>query len=115
MHNPRLVCGGQGARDLRGHVERRMQLDPRDHHHPQRLSVNELGGDEMFPLKLTDFINGEDVRVVEGRSGARFLLKSQHSFAILSEYLWQQFERALAPKPRVLGEVTLSHPARAEW
>src|SRR5262245_9094030 len=108
------VCGGQGARDLRGHVERRTQLDPRVHKRPQRLPVDELGGDEMTPFKLPDLINGEDVRVVESRSGARFLLKSQRSLAILSESLWQQFERDLAPEPRVLGQVNLSHSARAE-
>src|SRR5262245_53692587 len=113
MHDPCLMCGGYGGRDLSGHVECRKQLDARAHEHPQRLSINELGDDEMTPFNLPDLINSEDVRMVEGRSGARFLLKSQHSLAIMSEFLRQQFERDLAPEPRVFCQVNLSHPARA--
>src|SRR5262245_55684642 len=99
MHDSGLVGRCERARDLCGNVERYAQIDLRGHQLPQRLPVNELGDDEMPHFKLTDFINGEYVRVVEGRSGARFLLKTQHSLAILSEFLRQQLERDLAPEP----------------
>src|SRR5262245_7800012 len=68
----------------------------------------------MPSFKLPDLVNGEDVRVVEGRSSARFLLKAQHALAILSEFLRQQFERDLSPESRILGQVNLTHSARAE-
>ena len=52
--------------------------------------------------------------MIEGRCRARFLLKAIHSLTILGELSRQKLERYLATEPRVLGQVNLSHPARAE-
>ena len=30
----------------------------------QRLTINELCGDEVMPVHLADFVNGEDIRVI---------------------------------------------------
>src|SRR5262245_47848544 len=114
MHDPGGVRFGQGAGDLNGDVQRLAQF----HGAPckalaQSLPVNKFFGDEMavpgFCLDLIDLKNGDDVRMVKPRGGARLLFEALHPLSIQSELLRQEFERQLASESRVLGEVNFSH------
>src|SRR5437762_6655556 len=68
----------------------------------------------MQPVNLSDFINRDDVWVIERGGGDGFALKATHSFAVLSKLFGQQLERDLASEPLVVRQINLSHPARAE-
>src|SRR5262249_20980267 len=78
----------------------------------------ELGGDKVPPaglrIRLTDFVNGEDVWMIERGCGASFLLEAADSFPILSETRQQQLERHWTVELRVARQVNHSHPARSD-
>ena len=56
----------------------------------------------------------DDVGVVERRRRARLLLEALQAVRVLRERRRQHLDRDLAPEPRVLRPVDLSHPAGAE-
>src|SRR5262245_4158463 len=68
----------------------------------------------MNTLDFADFKNGDDVRMIESRSGARLLLETAQSFAILRELFRQQLERDFSAAPHVFGEIYFPHPAGAD-
>ena len=70
MHDTRAVRGVEGARNLRADFgdscERHRALEER----PQRRAVDQLLDDEVVAFRgLADFVNDNDVRVVQGRGG----------------------------------------------
>jgi hypothetical protein len=77
MHNPRLVRRHQRGRYLRGDVERlvHLQVAGARQQRAQRLAVNELRGDEVMAVGFSDFVNGQDVGVIEGGRRLRFLFE----------------------------------------
>src|ERR1044072_2016870 len=52
--------------------------------------------------------------MVEGRSGACFLLKAAHPVVALHDIVVQQLERHLAPQPLVLRQVNFAHSTCAK-
>jgi hypothetical protein len=68
---------GERAGDLRADVERGRHVDAaRGRRLAQRRPLDVLGGDEAAAVLLADLVDGEDVRVVQGRGGARLLLEA---------------------------------------
>jgi hypothetical protein len=63
---------------------------------------------------LTDFVNGDDVRMIERGSRFRLLHEAAHAFLVLPELRREQFERDLAVEPHVLGKINLAPPTCAE-
>src|SRR5215475_11005449 len=61
-----------------------------------------------------DVVNREDVRVVERRGGAGFLLEAEQTVRILGELGGQDFDGDLATESRVFGQIDLAHSACAE-
>ena len=51
----------------------------------QGLAFEELHDDEGLTVFLVDLVDGADVGMVQGRSGARFALKAIQGLAILGE------------------------------
>jgi hypothetical protein len=49
---------------------------------PQGLAFDKLADDEMALVYLADLVNGDDVRVVERRSCARFLFEAPHPLGV---------------------------------
>ena len=109
------MCCCQCIRNLNGNVQRDEQTHPRRLHLlAQRLTINVFGDDEVRLVRPADFVNGEDVRVVERRGRTCFLREAAHTFSILCKLGWQQLDRHLATQARVLRQINFTHAARAD-
>src|SRR5215813_532360 len=115
VDDSRRVRDGQGVTDLSGDIERPSQFQrPAGHQLPQRPALDILGRDEMDARSHADFVNGDDVRVVEPGGGFGLLYKAAQAVDVLRELRRQQLERDLAFEARVQGEVDFAHPALAQ-
>ena len=52
----------------------------------QRLSLNEFGGDVVQPVLRADFMNGQNVGMVQGGCSIRLVLESTEPLAIVCEF-----------------------------
>jgi hypothetical protein len=43
---------------------------------PERLSIEKLHGDKRLAVVFADFINGANIRMVQGRSSLRFTVEA---------------------------------------
>ena len=80
----------------------------------QRLTLNKLGGNEMRAVCLADFINRQDVGVIECRRGSCLSLKSPQVFRVVCQFVGQNFDGHLAAQIQVLRQINFAHAARAE-
>ena len=82
----------------------------------QCFAVDKLSGDELFGVDLVDFVDGENVWVVERRRCFGLLHKSSHAIAglIVDHVRRQNFQCDFAIEFGVVGEVNLTHATRTE-
>src|SRR5262245_16754980 len=84
----------------------------------QSLALDEFFGDEMqgagFALYPADFVDSNNVRMIERGRGFRLLLESAHAVAIRCEFRRQQFERDMASERGILSQEDLTHSARPQ-
>ena len=80
----------------------------------QGYAVNELHGDEVHAVALADLMDGRDVRMIERRRRLRFLNKTPHPVLIGGQVGRKNFQRNFPIEFRVLGQIHLAHPARAD-
>src|SRR5262249_19924375 len=108
MDDPGGMSRRERPGDLHGDVERWGQFHPAVRQLlAERLTVNELGGDEMCLADFPDVVNREDVRMIERGGGARFPLEAMHAVLISGEASGEQFERDLATEPGILLQINL--------
>ena len=116
MKNAGVVRGGERVghadRDI-DHVGDRHWL-MRRHSIAQRLSFDVLRGDEVTIGVFADFVNRQDVRMIERRGSTRFALKSAHPFFVVGESFGQKFECDFALQRGVFGEIDLAHSAHTD-
>jgi hypothetical protein len=60
---------------------------------------------------LANFVNGQDIRVIQSGRGLGFLLEPSQAIGILRVLWRQEFQRYTAAKPDVLRQVYLAHSA----
>ena len=109
------VGGFERLADLHDDIEYRAQcqvaiLEQR----AQRLAFDVFGRDEINFARAVYFINRENVRMVERRGGAGFVLKAAHAFGVAREIGAQDFQRHQAPQPRVARQINFAHAAFAD-
>ncbi len=63
---------------------------------------------------MADFVDGDDVRMIERAHRASFLFEATNAFGGFSEFGRKDFERDFATEPRIEGEIDLTHSASAE-
>ena len=80
----------------------------------QRLAFEQLRHDVGHAVVHADVVDREDVRVIQRRSGARFLLEALKPAGIGRGVRGKNLDRDVAPEPRVAGAIDLAHPAGAE-
>ena len=115
MDDALLVSGGQSVCDLHGVVERCAYRDGTTAHSlAQRLAFEQLRHDVGHAVVHADVVHREDVRVIQRRSGSRFLLEALKPAGIGRGIGGKNLDRDVAPKPRVATAIDLAHPARAE-
>ena len=65
----------------------------------QRFAFDELRHEESRAVVIADFVNGEDVRMIERRGGARFVQEAVHPLRIAGEFGRNTF--SATDRPRV--------------
>jgi hypothetical protein len=63
---------------------------------------------------LADVVHREDVRMVQRGGRARLLLEAKQPVRIAAELDREDFDRDLAPQPRVAAPIDLAHTSGAE-
>ncbi len=67
----------------------------------------------MLAVRLADFEDGDDVRMIERRRGAGFLFEAPNALGIARIVCGQDFQRDLASQARVGRQIDLAHAAAA--
>ena len=118
-------AGGVGRGDRVGGLgqvlERALQIGAaRVDHLPQGFSLDDLHCDEMDRRPaavrdgLRDLVNGEQVGMVQRRSGARFLDEAGETVGVAGHRFRQHLDGDGSPKFRIVGAIDLAHPAATE-
>ena len=63
---------------------------------------------------LADLVDRDDVRVVQGRGGARLLLEAGEPARVLRKLFGKDLQRHLAAQAQVGGNVNLAHTSGPE-
>ena len=114
MNDACFMRGAEGVSRLDSDVEHLAQLHARALHAlAQSFAIDELGGDKVDASIFTDFVNGEDVWMIESRSGFGFLYEAAHTLLILCDIRRQNLQSDGAFKFGVLSQIDFTHPARA--
>src|SRR6202790_2156403 len=80
----------------------------------ERHPVQELHHDERTIDVLADFVNGADIRMVEGRGGTRLAAETCQDLRVLLQIVGQKLQRNETAQLQVLGFIHHTHPATAE-
>ena len=115
MHDAAAVSRRNPFGDLQGVADgaarrQRTSLEPR----PERLAVNQLGGDEGGAAIAAEVEDREDVRVRELRHAHRFPFEPRAGIRIVRELPGENLDGDLTVQPRIEGSIHLSHSAFAE-
>ena len=115
MDDALLVSGGQAVCDLNGVVERGAHRDGSAAQSvAQRLALEQLRHDVGRAVVHADVVHREDVRMIQRRSGSRFLLEALKPAGIGRGVRGKNLDRDVAPEARVAAAIDLAHPSRAE-
>lgn len=68
----------------------------------------------MERRRAIDIVDRKNVRVIQRRGGARFLLEAAQSVGISRECRRQNFDRDIAHEPRIARSIDFAHAARAD-
>ena len=80
----------------------------------ERLALEELGDQIRNPALAADVVHRKDVRVAEGRGGARLGLESTETVRVRRELAGEHLDGDIAPETRIAAAVHFTHSARAE-
>src|SRR5271157_2268834 len=80
----------------------------------KRLTLQQLHGNKVPAVILSDFVNGADIWVVQRRRRARFALKPLQRKRIFFRLGGQELERDMPTEVDVLGFVDHSHSSAAQ-
>ncbi len=80
----------------------------------QRVALEQLHDDELPPGVLADVVHGADVRVVEGRGGARLALEPFGRGAIRGQRGRKELDGDRTSEANVFPSIDDTHPAAAQ-
>jgi hypothetical protein len=80
----------------------------------ERLSLDQLHGEEAPPLRLLDPVDRRDVGMVERRQQLRLAPETGETLGVGGEGLGQQLDRDVATELGIAGAIHLAHTALAE-
>jgi len=81
----------------------------------QSLAVEKFHGDEVAAFEFVNFVDGANIRVIQGGGGLRFTLETFQSLRVAGEIFGEKFERDEAAELGVFGFVDDAHSAAAEF
>ena len=115
MHDPGAVGFREAVGGLRGDAEEHSRRQSAvGENLAQRSSLDELHRDELDAVRGADVVDRDEVRVVQRRGRARFLLEAFQPLGVGREGHRENLESELPTEPRVARAIDLAHPARSE-
>ena len=115
MDDAALVRVGKSARDLRPVLADRRQGKPASRDGvPERLSLDELHGEEHVPAVFAHVVDVSDVRVAERGGGPCLADQPGARVLVLHQIAGEDLQGEVPVQTCVVGPVHLAHPARAE-
>ena len=117
MHDSHGVRGVQAIRCLTHDVHRTQwrQRAVRLHDLGERRALDVLHGEVEEPIgRLTEIVDGRDVRVIDAAGVGCLSIESTDRLGVAGHRRMEHLDRALPAHLHVLGEVDASHPARAQ-
>jgi hypothetical protein len=77
----------------------------------QRMAFDELGHYEIEGINLPDFMNGEDIRMVQRGGDVSFSPEPSQPVCVLGELCGQQLQRDAPIEAKILSEEDITHPS----
>ena len=115
MNDSAFVRCGEPVRDLEGQVDHLANRDRAAIHSPaKRLAFEHLGHDERHARIGADVVHRKNIGMVQRRGSAGFLLESMETIDVSGKRGGQHLDGDVAPEPRIVGAVDLSHSAAAQ-
>ncbi len=115
VNDARVMRFDQRRRNLDPNLQRRREVRGRAAGKlAQRHAVDELVGDEGRACGLADVVDGNDVRMIQGRCGFRLANEAMQPVAIGGQLGRKDLQRDAAVEAGILREIHLPHPAFAE-
>ncbi len=81
----------------------------------QGYAVQKFHGNERLLAVLADFVDGADIGMVEGRSGASLAAEALQRLRVARHFVGKELEGDEAAEVGVFGLVDYSHAAAAEF
>ncbi len=78
------------------------------------FSVHVLHGDVVSGAVLAEFVDCDDVRMIQRRGGVRFALETAEAFVVGGKFGGENFDGGAAAKLGIAREVNFTHSARAQ-
>ena len=108
------VGGGQPVsrldRVVEGLARGKRAMEPVTH----RLAFEQLADDVGDAIVAAHVVEGDQIRMVEGAGGPRFLLEASEAVVVLSDGGGQDLDRDRASQAGIAGPVDLAHAADSE-
>ena len=80
----------------------------------ERLAAHIFHGDEVHAIGIADFIDGDDVGVIQGGQHTRLAPEARHIIGIIGERGRKNLECHVAAQFDIVGAVHLTHSSRTE-
>ena len=113
MHDSLLVCRAEAVGDLKRVVDGLLRREAAScQSRAQRLAFEKLLHDVGRIVVTADVVDGRDVGVVQDARRPSLLLEAAQALGVGRKGRRQDFDRHVAPQPRVPRPVHLPHPAR---
>ena len=115
MNNPFSVSGVECVRNLDSQRQHRLHLQrTSDNAVLERHAIEKFHDDKRHSILLVDLMDGANIRMIQGRRGFGFALKSAQSLRIFGDIVGEEFESDEAPEFYVLGLIDHTHPAATQ-
>src|SRR3569832_137791 len=115
MNDAGGVCGDERGSDLNRDVEDLGQFPALPHILPECDAFDELSGDEGSVFRAADFVDGEDVWMIESGCGLRFLNKAVPAALMSGKFGEQEFQSDRAAEFGVLRPIHLPQSTRTNF
>ena len=81
----------------------------------QRRAIQKLHGDERGAVLFVNFVDGADVRMIQGRGRLSFALKAFEGLRVSGHVVGQELQRDETAEFDILGLVDHAHTTAAEF
>src|SRR3954454_4389229 len=104
------MCSLERIGDLEAKIKQRARIQrPATDPMPEGLPVQQFHGDEGSPLDFVYFVNGADVRMVQGGRCLCLPLKTTEGLRVVGEFVWKELQGDMATQLQVFSLIHYPH------